>query len=240
MRHFSTAHTCGRIRYLACKANRSSTMEERMMNRLTVKQGVERSYKGMHALQIPLHFGLCLKMLLALAIAALAHTTQVQAYDGEYQLPQWKAPHRCTVEVWTASDKGADTNSTIDMLIWFKGGHTYRWRQDRDDEDWLGNEYDDHEGGYDYYWFGQLRDDDGLQDADRDEFPDSPTLNLHSDGMGKKEPGWLWDRIRVTSFKDKKAVAAWEWYNTREEWIYGGWHNFGQGTSLIKLNKPKP
>jgi hypothetical protein len=207
-------------------------MEERMMNRLTVKQGVERSYKGMHALQIPLHFGLCLKMLLALAIAALAHTTQVQAYDGEYQSPSWKAPYRCTVEVWTDSDDDAGTDSTIDMLIWFQGGHTYRWRQDKRD-------YGDHESGQkDTYYFGSLYDGDGHRDANGDGWPDAPYLDLHSDGRGNK-PGWLWERIKVTSFENDKAVAAWEWYNLGFEfsnyqsvWIYRVWYHLYQGTPV--------
>src|SRR5262245_30372237 len=128
MRHFSTAPTCGRMRHLSCKAHRSITMEERMMNRLTVKHGVARSSNGLHALHMPLHFGLCLTMLLALALAALAHTTQVQAYDGEYQLPASGdySPNRCTVDVWTSKDSEAGTTATIDMLIWFQHGHTYR------------------------------------------------------------------------------------------------------------------
>ena len=203
-----------------------------MMNRLTVKHGIERSYKGMHALQMPLHFGLCLKMLLALAIAALAHTTQVQAYDGEYQKYQWKAPYRCTVEVWTDSGGDAGTDSTIHMLIWFQGGHTYRWRQDKRD-------YNDHESGHkDTYYFGSLYDRDG-EDANHDGWPDvAPYLDLYSDGKGNK-PGWLWKHIKVTSFKNYEPVAAWEWYNLGFEfssyqpiWIYRGWYHFYQGTPV--------
>jgi hypothetical protein len=235
MRHFSTAHTCGRIRHLSCKANRSKTMEERMMNRLTVKQGVERSYKGMHALQIPLHFGLCLKMLLALAIAALAQTSPGHAYDGEYQLPaSFQSPNRCTVDVWTSKDSGADTTATIDMLIWFQHGHTYRWRLDKR------NANDQQRGAHDTYYFSSLYYDseDGRRDENHDGWADAPYLDLHNIPDGRDD-GWLWTRIRVTCFFDGQPLAAWQWDNLgfafsdyQPIWVHSGWYHFYQGTPI--------
>jgi hypothetical protein len=210
-------------------------MEERMMNRLTVKQGVERSYKGMHALQISLHFGLCLKMLLALAIAALAHTTQVQAYDGEYQWPSHDSPNRCTVEVLTSSDLHAGTTATIDMLIWFPRGHTYRWHLDK--RGGSGKQ----RGAKATYHFGSLYDGDG-RDANNDGWPDvAPYLNLRSDG---RDDGWLWKNIKVTCFAQDSSyvsqpIAAWQWQNLgfnfsdfKPIWIFEGWYHFYQGTPV--------
>jgi hypothetical protein len=167
-------------------------------------------------------------MLLALALALVAQTTPGYAYEGEYQLPAtFESPNRCTVEVWTSSHSGADTDADIDMLIWFPRGHTYRWRLDKRDTN------DQRRGAHETFYFSSLWYDkmDGIGGP--------PYLNLHSTGDLGDTSGWLWDRIKVTCFFDGQPFAAWQWDNLgfafsdyQPIWIHSGWYHFYQGTPV--------
>jgi hypothetical protein len=162
-------------------------------------------------------FGALRTTLMALAVSALAYTSQAQQYPTANQ----PGPHSTGYMVWvhTKDKPAAGTDSTIYMSLTFfaPGYHQMYWALDI--TGW--NEFE--RGTWESFFF---------PDTYSSQPGNYPYMGLRSDGLGYS-PDWLWDVIYVDRYEDGKFInsKSWTWENLSSIWINGGhpWYNFGKG-----------
>jgi hypothetical protein len=170
-------------------------------------------------------FGVLQTLSLALAIAALVHTSEVQAQvQPNAKLP---GPHSIGYLVYTKTNNkpSAGTDSTIFMSLTFfaPGYHQMYWVLDNP------NTNDLERGSVDSFFF---------DDAYIPRPGNKPYLSLRSDGAGNS-PDWLWDTICVYYIEGGIAndSKSWTWTNPSKTPIEGApqhreWYNFGIGSDI--------
>jgi hypothetical protein len=157
---------------------------------------------------------------LALALAAVAYTSAVQAQVKPKHT--WPEPYESgyVVYVVTNDQNGAGTDATILVSLTFfaPGYHQMYWDLDNPDTNDL------ERGALDTFFF---------EDAYIAAQNNNPYLSLRS----KSPDWWLWDCIYVIAVEGGQLneSKAWLWTNTQDEWITGppadgAWHYFGRGT----------